>query len=101
MNPSKKARRLLDHMARIERMERGCLCRMTGRPHYNHQTWQQGRNCVRYVPVEQVPFVQAAIEGYEQFMRLAEQYADEIIRQTRRQRAKAFPPKRLRKPPRP
>jgi hypothetical protein len=61
---------------------------MTGRPHYNHQTWQDGRNVVRYVPAEEVSSLQEAIDCYNLFTRLAEQYADEIIRQTRRDRAK-------------
>ena len=48
---------LLKEMARIDRMERGTLCRMReGRdgPYFNHQTWENGRNVVRYVPREQV-----------------------------------------------
>jgi hypothetical protein len=49
---------------------------MAGRPHYNHQTWQNGRNVVRYVPAE------------------AEEYADEIIRRTRQEHAKNKKPKR-------
>jgi hypothetical protein len=74
---------LLERMSRIDRMERGTICRLTGRPHYNHQTWQNGRNTVRYVPAEQVAELQAAIDGYRRFMELARQYADEIIRRTR------------------
>lgn len=77
---------LLEKMARIEKMERGTLCQMKGRPHYNHQTWHNGRNIVRYVPRYQIESVQEAIDGYTQFKKLAEQYADEVIRTTRRQR---------------
>ena len=91
MKPTKKMRQLLERMARIERMERGALSRMGQRAHYNHQTWQDGRNVVRYVPVKQVDFVQEAMDGYSQFMELAEQYVDEVIRQTRREREKLFP----------
>lgn len=86
MEPTQKMKRLLERMAKIERMERGKLCRMTGRPHYNHQTWHNGRNEVRYVPAGQVQALQKAIEGYQLFIQLAEQYADEVIRLTRRQR---------------
>ena len=89
--PSKKMKQLLERMARIERMERGKLCRMSGRSHYNHQTWRDGRNLVRYVPAREAAFVQEAIDGYQDFMRLAEQYADEVILRTRRDREKAFP----------
>ena len=79
-------RRLLERLARIERMERGTICRMAGRAHYNHQTWAGGRNAVRYVPVDSVAALQAAIEGYALFRKLTEQYADEIVRRTRAER---------------
>ncbi len=89
--PTKKMQRLLERMAKIVRMERGKLCRMVDRPHYNHQTWQDGRNVVRYVPDREVRFLQQSIDGYQEFMKLAEQYADEVINRTRRERHKAFP----------
>lgn len=73
----------------IERMERGKICQMGARPHYNHQTWQDGRNVVRYVPVEEVASLQQAIDGYNLFVKLAEEYADEIILYTRAKNAKA------------
>jgi hypothetical protein len=76
-------RRLLERMARIARMERGTICKMTGRAHYNHQTWQNGRNVARYVPIERVASLQEAIEGYKLFVKLTEEYADEVIRRTR------------------
>ena len=75
-------------MATIERMERGKLCPMGGRPHFNHQTWQNGRNVVHYVPADQLASLQEAIEGYNLFRKLAEEYADEIIHRTREERAK-------------
>lgn len=71
-------------------MERGKLCQMGRRPHYNHQTWQDGRNVVRYVPRAQVSFVQESIDGYALFMKFAEQYVDEVVRQTRREQEKRF-----------
>jgi hypothetical protein len=91
MKHTKKMQVLLERMAKIERMERGKLCQMGGRPHYNHQTWENGKNVVRYVPERETGFLKVAIEGYQAFIKLAEQYADEVIKQTRRERAKAFP----------
>lgn len=91
MKPTKKMQRLLQQMAQIDRMERGKLCRMTGRPHYNHQTWENDRNVVRYVPADEVAFVQDAIDGYARFTQLSQRYADEIIEHTRRERAKNYP----------
>lgn len=75
---------LIARMSRIQHMERGKICRMHGRPHYNHQSWQNGRNVVRYVRVDQVAPLQKAIDGYRLFMALAHQYADQVIGRTRR-----------------
>ena len=86
MKRTKKMERLLERMAAVERMERGKLCRMGGRPHYNHQTWQDGKNVVRYVPKAEAEQLKKDIAGYRQFMKLAEQYADEVIKASRRVR---------------
>ncbi len=88
MKHTKKMKRLLERMTGIERMERGKLCRMGGRPHYNHQTWRNGRNEVRYVPKDEVAELKKDIAGYQLFTKLAEQYADEVIRASRREREK-------------
>lgn len=88
MKKTKKMQRLLEQMARIERMERGTLSRMGARPYHNQQTWHKGRNVVRYVPAWEVDFLKEAIEGYNLFIELAQRYADEVIKQTRKQRQK-------------
>jgi len=77
---------LLMRISRIGRMERGTVCRMKGRPHFNHQTWQDGRNVVRYVPPGEVEELQEAIDGYRLFQELVRQYADLVIARTRRAR---------------
>jgi hypothetical protein len=100
MNATKKMQRLLEQMSQIGRMERGKLCRMGDRPHYNHQSWQDGRNRVRYVPAEEKDFLQEAINGYHQFMKLAQRYADEVITQTQKERDKLFPKRAKEKKPR-
>lgn len=88
---------LLERMSRIQRMERGKICRMSARPHYNHQRWQDGRNVVRYVPTDQLASLQEAIDGYRLFMELAHQYAAQVIQRTRRQLSEpAASPKRSR-----
>ena len=69
-------------------MERGKICKMKGRNNFNHQTWQAGRNIVRYVLREDIQDLEQAISGYTRFMSLAQQYADEIIRLSRREREK-------------
>jgi hypothetical protein len=91
MKPSKKAQKLLARMAAIERMERGKLCKMAGRDYYNLQAWHNGKNEVRYVRQEEREAMQQALDGYALFTKLARQYADEVIKQTRREHRKQFP----------
>ena len=67
-------------------MERGKLSiikESAAGPFFKLQAREKGKNVTRYVPREQVPVVQEAIAGYQQFQSLAEQYADEVISQTR------------------
>jgi hypothetical protein len=87
MKTTSKAQRLLDQIAQIQNMERGTVCRMSGRNHYNHQTWTEGQNVVRYVAREDVTDLQRAIAGFARFTQLTRQYADEIIRLSRMRRA--------------
>ncbi|MCF6287009.1 MAG: hypothetical protein L3K26_17760, partial [Candidatus Hydrogenedentes bacterium] len=47
-----------------------------------------GRNVVRYVRREEAPELKKNIAGYNLFIKLAEQYVDEAIRSTRREREK-------------
>lgn len=83
MNASRKAQALFDRMSAIKRMERGKLCRLAGRNHYNLQAWHKGRNEVRYVRAEEREAVQEAIDGYRLFKNLVQQYVDEVVKQTR------------------
>ncbi len=89
MKQTKKMKKILDRMSRIETMERGKLCQMSS-GHFNHQTWQDGRNKVRYIPTDQAVFVKKAINGYTIFMKLANQYVDEVEKQTRREQKRNF-----------
>lgn len=74
---------LLQRMAAIETMERGKLCAMRGGRYHNLQSWEDGRNRVRYVPASEVEAVRQAVAGYRTFMELARQYADLVVRDTR------------------
>ena len=80
---------ILDQMAKIQRMERGKLCPMQGGRFFNHQSWEKGRNAVRYVPATDVPDLRKSIEGYKQFMDLAQNYVDLIVKQTRKETQKS------------
>jgi len=74
---------LLQQIAQIQQMERGKLCPLQAGAYYNHQTWENGRNVVRYVTRDRVASLQRAIAGYQHYMKLTQAYADEIIRRTR------------------
>ena len=54
-------------------------------PYYNLNSWEDGKNCCRYLPQDKVPEVQQAIEAYHQYQQLTEQYAQQVIEQTRAQ----------------
>jgi hypothetical protein len=82
---------LLQQIARIQQMERGKLCPMQAGAYYNHQTWENGRNVVRYVARDRVASLQQAIAGYQQYLKLTQAYADEIIRRTRQARSVGTP----------
>jgi len=93
MKRSRKAKELLARMGAIDRMERGKLCRMAGKNHYNLQAWRNGRNEVRYVRDQERQAIQEAIDGYRLFMRLAQAYADQVIEHTRKKHKATFPKK--------
>jgi uncharacterized protein YyaL (SSP411 family) len=79
---------ILKQIAQIRRMERGKLCLMRqgpNGPYYTHQTWEQGRNVVRYVPRDRAAALQTAIAGYQAYLELAQAYADRIIARTRQE----------------
>jgi len=74
---------ILNRMAKIQRMERGTICPMQDGRFFNHQSWEKGRNVVRYVPAADVPSLRKSIQGYKQFMALAKTYVDLVVQQTR------------------
>ncbi len=88
MNAPITPQALLQQILQIQRMEHGSLS-IIGQgpngPYYNLNSWENGKNCCRYLPQDKVPEVQQAIEGYHQYQQLTEQYAQKIIEQTRAQ----------------
>ena len=54
-------------------------------PFYKLQAREGGKNATRYVPRDQAPAVQEAIEGYQRFEALTQQYAQQIIDKTRQE----------------
>jgi hypothetical protein len=81
-----KPAQLFEKIAQIQRMERGKLTVMREGPegsYYKHQAWENGQNLSRYVSRDQAPAVQEAIDGYQKFQELTEQYAQALIDKTR------------------
>src|SRR5690242_3751892 len=86
MNHSNSLPPILQQIANIQSMERGKLSvikESSSGPFYKIQAKENGKNVTRYVPRDQVPALQKAIEGYQQFQTLTEQYAQQVITQTR------------------
>jgi len=88
--PDPKA--ILQQIAAIPTMEIGTLCSYvpTGRPastqpYFKLQSWQKGKNVTRHVRSEQLPQLQAALDGYARFGQLCEQYAQLMVERTRAQ----------------
>lgn len=88
MNKPLTPQSLLQQILQIQRMEHGSLSIIRqgpNGPYYNLNSWENGKNSCRYLPQDKVPQVQQAIEGYHQYQQLTEQYAQQIIEQTRAQ----------------
>ena len=86
MNIPKSCASLLQEMVQIQQMERGKLSVMRegpAGPYYKLQAWEEGKNVSRYIPADQVPAVQQALQGYQEFQELTGQYAARIIQKTR------------------
>ncbi len=84
MNP--KLNQLLHQLAQIQRMERGKLSVMREGPdgtHFKLQAWEGGKNVSRHVSCDQAPMVQEAIDGYQKFQELINEYAQHVIEETR------------------
>lgn len=81
---------LLQQIASIAAMERGKLSAYSFKerpgacgPYHKLQHWENGKNQTRYIPADELPAVQAALEGYAQYQQLTEQYAQIVIEETR------------------
>jgi len=90
MNHSQK-QHILQQIANIPTMERGTLSTYSFKdrpgangPYHKLQQWHEGKNRTRYVSAEELPHIQSALAGYEQYEELTTQYADAIIEETRK-----------------
>jgi len=79
---------LLEQILQIRRMEHGSLSVIRqgpNGPYYNLNSWENDTNQCRYVSQDKVPEVRQAIEGYQKFQQLTQEYAQHIVEQTRAQ----------------
>jgi hypothetical protein len=86
MNAPLTPQTLIERILQIQRMEHGSLSILRqgpNGPYYSLNSWENGKNCCRYLPQDKVPEVKQAIEGYHKYQHLTEQYAQQIIEQTR------------------
>jgi hypothetical protein len=86
MPSTSRRQQILNEMATITRMERGKLCPMSRGPgsttYFRLQCWQDGRNCTRYVPTEEVESVRRALANHDRFQALAKEFVDLTISMT-------------------
>jgi hypothetical protein len=90
--------KLLEQLAKIQRMEPGKLCIMrqgADRPYYNLQCREHGKTVSRYVPQDQAEAVAEHTANHQEFRALVEEYAQHIIDQTRRERIEGAKKKTL------
>ena len=88
MNAPLTPQSLIEQILPIQHMEHGSLSIIRqgpSGPYYSLNSWEKGKNRCRYLPQDKVPEVQQAIEGYHQYQQLTEQYAQQIVEQTRAQ----------------
>jgi hypothetical protein len=90
---AQKRQQILQQMEQIQRMEYGSLqaeTRPSKRhsncpcgPYYKHQIWEKGQNLTRRIPEEKASALAQAIEGRQQFEKLADQFIDTTVAMTR------------------
>lgn len=81
---------LLAQIAQIDSMEFGKLSEYQrperskdSGPYFKLQIWQDGKNHTRHVRPEELPALRDALDGYARFRALTDEYAQQIVAQTR------------------
>jgi len=77
---------LIEQILQIKQMEHGSISTVgqgPNGPYFNLNSWEDGRNCCRYLPKDKVPAVQQAIEGYQKYQQLTQRYAQQVVEKTR------------------
>ena len=77
---------LIKQILQIQHMEHGSLSAVgkgSNGPYFNLNSWENDKNCCRYVPKDKIPAVQQAIEGYLKYRQLTQEYARQVVEKTR------------------
>ena len=88
MNTPINPQSLIEQILQIPHMEHGSLCQIRqgpNGPYFNLNSWENDKNCCRYIPQDKVPAVQQAIEGYKKYQELTQEYSRQVIEKTRAQ----------------
>jgi len=105
MNTPITPQSLIEQILQIQHMEHGSLSTVgkgPNGPYFNLNSWEDDKNCCRYVPKDKIPAVQQAIEGYLRYQQLTRDYARQVVEKTRAELAIGIKKKPNRKPnPRP
>jgi len=87
MKSEQRRQEILQEINTITRMERGKLCAQSrgpvSAPFYKLQCWHKGKNHTRYVPAQEVTLVKEALAGHDRFQRLAQEFVELTVAQTR------------------
>jgi hypothetical protein len=86
MNSKPTPQSILHDIAQIQQLDRGTVSIIRQGPqgpYHNHQCYENGRNVSRYVPLEQVADLKAAIDGYHQVQEMMAQYVQLMVDKTR------------------
>jgi hypothetical protein len=86
MNAALTPQSLIEQILQIKQMEHGSISTVRQGPNgpfFNLNSWENGGNCCRYLPQEKVPAVQLAIEGYQRYQQLTQEYARQVVEKTR------------------
>jgi hypothetical protein len=94
MNYQEKRKQILNQMAQIKCMAKGVLTaeyRETKKkdgekvqlgPYYKHQSWENGQNVTRRVPVADAEQLKEAVDGYHCFRKLADEFVEVTVEMT-------------------
>jgi hypothetical protein len=101
MNNPLSTQELLQQIAHIQRMEPGKLCVIREGPegpYYNLQCRENGKTLTVYIPRDQAEQVAMHTANHQKFQELVNQYAQQIIDQTRAERLAGVKKKNHRPP---